>query len=335
MAFDTLPHSQQLEMLASLSVLALNAYDVPADCTSELINLSENATYRIDHLPSRKRWALRIHRHGYHSDMAIRSELAWLQELRSSGVALTPRPVPGRDDNILQKVGHSAMQQPRNVVLFEWEDGLEPGVDEDIQTPMQQLGEVAARMHAQARSWQRPHWFERFTWDVETSIGDTPHWGHWRHGIGVDDHRAALFGETVKLIAHRLAGYGKSPDRFGLVHCDLRLANILVDGDAVKVIDFDDSGFSWFMYDAATPVSFYEHLPQAPDLILHWIEGYQRVVDLSQDDLNEIATFVMLRRLLLVAWIGSHSETELARSMGLDYTCQTDDLCRTYLKDMS
>ena len=199
---------------------------------------------------------------------------------------------------------------------------------------MQQLGEVAARMHVQARSWQRPKWFDRFTWDVETALGDTPHWGRWRDGIGVDEPRAALFGETVNLIAHRLAAYGKSADRFGLVHCDLRLANILVDGDVVKVIDFDDSGFSWFMYDAATPVSFYEHLPQAPELVRHWIEGYHRVADLPQADMDEIATFVMLRRLLLVAWIGSHSETELARSMGLDYTCQTDELCRTYLKDM-
>ncbi|MEO1161440.1 MAG: phosphotransferase, partial [Pseudomonadota bacterium] len=199
---------------------------------------------------------------------------------------------------------------------------------------MHPRGDFAKLLHAQARSWRRPEWFERFTWDAATAIGDTPHWGRWRHGIGVDVNRADLFAETADLIAHRLAAYGKSSDRFGLVHCDLRLANILVDGDIVKVIDFDDSGFSWFMYDAATPVSFYEHLPQTPELIRHWIEGYRRVADLSQDDLNEIATFVMLRRLLLVAWIGSHSETDLARSMGLDYTGQTDDLCRTYLKDM-
>ncbi|MEO1160504.1 MAG: phosphotransferase, partial [Pseudomonadota bacterium] len=117
--FDALPHSQQLKVLASLSMLALDAYDVPADCTSELINLSENATYRIDHPPSRRRWALRIHRLGYHTDVAIRSELAWLTELRRSGVAVTPQPVPGRDGDILQTATHPAMQQPRNVVLFE------------------------------------------------------------------------------------------------------------------------------------------------------------------------------------------------------------------------
>ena len=127
--FDALPHPRQLDVLARLSISALGAYDIPEDCTSRLINLSENATYRIDHQASAPRWALRIHRHGYHTDMAIRSELAWLLELRSSDVAVTPRPVAGRNGNILQKASDPAMQQPRNTVLFEWENGHEPGVE--------------------------------------------------------------------------------------------------------------------------------------------------------------------------------------------------------------
>ena len=39
----------------------------------------------------------------------------------------------------------------------------------------------------------------------------------------------------------------------------------------------------------------------------------------------------MLRRLLLVAWIGSHSETELAQSMGVSYTEGSVGLCENYL----
>ena len=96
----------------------------------------------------------------------------------------------------------------------------------------------------------------------------------------------------------------------------------------VKVIDFDDCGFGWYMYDAATPVSFYEHEPQVPDLIESWKTGYRRVIELPKADEDEIPTFVMLRRLLLVAWIGSHSETDLAKSMGLPYTEGTMDCVR-------
>jgi Ser/Thr protein kinase RdoA (MazF antagonist) len=49
-------------------------------------------------------------------------------------------------------------------------------------------------------------------------------------------------------------------------------------------------------------------------------------------DEEEIPTFVMLRRLLLVAWLGSRSETDLAKSLGGSYTDQTVALCSAYLR---
>ena len=129
----------------------------------------------------------------------------------------------------------------------------------------------------------------------------------------------------------RLERFGKGPERFGLIHSDMRLANLLVDGDAVKVIDFDDCGFSWHLYDAATAVSFFEHEPHVPELMASWVNGYRRVHDLPAEDEAEIPTFVMLRRMILVAWIGSHSETNLAQSMGVDYTAETVPMCEDYL----
>ena len=45
----------------------------------------------------------------------------------------------------------------------------------------------------------------------------------------------------------------------------------------MRVIDFDDCGFSWFMYDFATTVSFFEDHPQVPDLKDAWVEGYRSV----------------------------------------------------------
>ena len=227
-----------------------------------------------------------------------------------------------------------ACRSPRNIVLFDWETGAEPGIGEDLAGPFEVLGEVTARMHLHSRKWKRPSGFKRLTWDFDTSLGDTnPHWGRWRDGMGVDAEKQKLFGRTVDLIGKRLAAYGKAEERFGLIHCDLRLANLMIDGTAVKVIDFDDCGFGWFMYDAATPVSFYEHEPQVPELIESWKTGYRRVIPLTKDDEAEIPTFVMLRRLLLVAWIGSHKETDLAKSMGLPYTEGTSSLCETYLRE--
>lgn len=333
--FDALTHDQQLPILLELAVASTRNYELPDDVSVKMVNLSENATYKVEALDGR-RWALRIHRDGYHSKTAIASELAWLVDLRQTGVVVTPAPVRGRDGELIQQVIHPRMPRPRNVVLFEWEAGAEPGIGEDLSEPFEVLGEVTARMHMHTRQWQRPAWFSRFTWDFDTSLGDNnPHWGRWRDGMGIDAAKEDLFGRTVDLIGKRLSAYGKAPDRFGLIHCDLRLANLLIDGKAVKVIDFDDCGFGWYMYDAATPVSFYEHEPQVPGLIESWKAGYRKVLDLPKADEDEIPTFVMLRRLLLVAWIGSHSETDLAKSMGLPYTEGTVGLCEGYLKRFS
>jgi Ser/Thr protein kinase RdoA (MazF antagonist) len=326
-----LSHEEQLKILLEVAKAATKHFDLPPDLSVKMINLSENATYGIV-APNGQRWALRIHREGYHSNAAIASELAWLMDLRDSGVVVTPRPVKGFDGKIIQEVSHPALARPRYVVLSDWETGAEPGIDQNLTKPFEILGEVTARMHAHARNWKLPSYFERFTWDFETSLGEQkPHWGRWRDGMGVGPSEQKLFGRTVELIGKRLAAYGKSNERFGLIHCDLRLANLLVDGDAVKVIDFDDCGFGWYMYDAATPVSFYEHEPQVPDLIEAWKVGYRKARILSREDEVEIPTFVMLRRLLLVAWIGSHSETDLAQSMGLPYTQGTTALCENYL----
>ncbi len=328
--FDRLSHEAQLPILLQLAEIATRNYALPGGLTVTLINLSENATYAVQS-PDGQRWALRIHRDGYHSRTAIASELAWLQDLRAKEVVVTPVPVPGRDGEIIQLVGHPAMKNPRHVVLSEWESGSEPGIGEDLGKPFEVLGEAAARMHRHTRDWQRPSWFSRPVWNFETALGNTPHWGRWRDGLGMDLEKTRLFGRTGDLIERRLAAYGQGPDRFGLIHCDLRLANLLIDQGQVKVIDFDDCGFSWFMYDAATPVSFYEHEPQVPDLIEAWKTGYRRAGRLSAADEAEIPTFVMLRRLLLVAWIGSHAETDLARSMGMPYTKGTMALCEDYL----
>lgn len=316
----------EISLNRKIANAAICLFDLPETVSMTLINLSENATFKVEVADGRC-FALRVHREGYHSHLAIASELAWLMDLRESGVVITPRPIRGRDGALIQLVGG------RHVVLFEWENGIEPGIDEDLIVPFEQLGAIAARMHAHVNTWKKPESFQRFTWDFETSLsGARPHWGHWQNGVGVDVARLNLFGRTVELIGERLAAYGQGPARFGLIHGDLRLANLLIDGPHVKVLDFDDCGFGWHMYDAVTPLSFFEHGHQVPSLIEAWKTGYRTVAVLEKADEFEIPTFVMMRRLLLVAWIGSHSETGLAQSLGVGYTEGTDGLCEAYLK---
>jgi Ser/Thr protein kinase RdoA (MazF antagonist) len=294
------------------------------DATASLWNVSENHTCRV-HAGDRA-YALRIHRPGYRTAHEIASELQWSDALREDGAVETPVVVPSTDGERVVDLG------THNVVLFEWLPGITPEPDgEDLIDGFKVLGAVSARMHAHARAWAPPDGFARPVWDYEHTLGAGGYWGAWQAGLGMGAEERAQLGRLDATIARRLDAYGKG-DRFGLVHADIRLANLLVDGGHVRVIDFDDSGFSWFMYDFATTVSFMEDHPRVPELRAAWLEGYRSVAPLARADEAELDTFVMLRRLLLVAWIGSHHTfaTEAAE-LGAGFTAGTCALAEDYL----
>ncbi len=311
---------------------ALAEYGVPSGATLTLLNVSENATYAVDDPASGQRTVLRIHRHGYHDGAAIESELAWLDALREEAGVRTPHVLPTPDGRRLLAMDEDGSPDPRHVVHFEWLPGSEPTpADEGLSGSFELLGALTARMHEHARSWRRPEGFRRFAWDYDGAFGASARWGRWQDGIAVGAAEREVLGRLDDILRTRLARFGVGAERYGLVHADLRLANLLVDGDSTYVIDFDDCGLGWFLYDFGAAVSFFEHDPRVPELADAWVRGYRSVRPLPVEDEAEIPMFVMMRRLLLVAWIGSHSGTELAQSMGAEYTAVSCDLAEHYL----
>lgn len=323
-------HEELVSRLAVLARQALPLWDLPEGARPHLINLSENATYRVD-LPAGDPVILRIHREGYHSETAIRSELAWAAAIREESGIITPKVIPGRDGRQIQAMTGGGLPRPRHMVLFEFIEGEEPEETHDLVAPFQNLGETTARLHRHALHWQRPPWFERLIWDFEHLAGATPNWGDWRAAPGMGPEARRILERQQATIARRLAAFGQGPERYNLVHADLRLANLLIKDGSTRVIDFDDCGFGWLLYDFATAVSFFEHEPQVPELAAAWVEGYRRQRPLSAEDEAEIPTFVVLRRMALLAWVGSHAETDLAQSMGEAYTRTACDLAERYL----
>jgi Ser/Thr protein kinase RdoA (MazF antagonist) len=306
---------------------ALPRFGLSPAATATLCNVSENHTYRVDDPETGGAYALRVHRPGYRTARQIESELEWVDALRADGAVDTCVAVTSTDGGRVVDVG------THNVVLFEWLPGASPDPEgADAVDGFRTLGAVSARMHAHARAWTTPPGFDRPAWDYHHTLGAGGHWGAWQDGLGIGPEERALLDRLDQTIARRLQAYGQGPERFGLVHADIRLANLLVDAGHVRVIDFDDCGFAWFMYDFATAVSFMEDHPRVPELRDAWLDGYRSVAPLDAADEAELDTLVMLRRLLLVAWIGSHHTfaTEAAE-LGAGFTAGTCALAEQYL----
>jgi Ser/Thr protein kinase RdoA (MazF antagonist) len=271
-----------------------------------------------------------VHRPGYQSAASIESELEWLEALRADTALQVPRPLPGRNGRLLQ-VLPSGTAPPSFAVLFAYEPGVEPGPDEDLGELFEILGRFAAAAHDHAQRFRPSAAFSRQMWTAPAILDGAGPWGDWRAAPGIaGDTRQTL--EALALRLHRdLAAYGTDRDRFGLIHADMRLANLLVDGPRVTLIDFDDCGFCWFMYDFAAAISFFEDSPAIPELKRRWIAGYTTHRPLRQADIDVIDAMVLLRRMALLAFIGSHSETDLARTHAADFARVTADLARPYL----
>jgi Ser/Thr protein kinase RdoA (MazF antagonist) len=311
---------------------ALERYDFSPEATVTLVNVSENSTFRVDDPESGRRAALRVSRPDYHSKEAIESELAWMAALREAGIVDPAVPIAARDGTLVTAVEVDT-GPPRHVVLFDWISGEEPGADGDDLVPkFRLLGTLAAGMVLHAISWRRPPWFTRYTIDYEVALGPNALWGCWQDSLGMGREELDILTRVDAEILRRLTEYGKAPERFGLAHSDLRLANLLVAGDRIHVIDFDDCGTTWYMYDFATAVSFIEDDPRVPELMAAWVDGYNDRRPLSRADEEIIPTLVMFRRMLLVGWVGSHHEYAAeAAELGAGYTAGTCELAEAYL----
>ena len=325
----TMYDSGFLDRLEAMLRSALPAWSLAPDSDLALLTISENATFRVWDEAADRRLILRVHRPDYHTAEEILSELAWISALRDDRVAAIPAPVPGRDGQLLYRLHDGTAAH--HVAAFEFVAGRSPSAEDDLTAWFQRLGAISARLHMHSRSWRKPEAFKRKIWDFGTTIGATPYWGQWVYGLGLDAAGRALLTRTVAKIEQYVARFGTGDDRFGLIHADLRLANLLADGDHLQLIDFDDCGFSWFVYDFAAAISFIEHEPIVPALLDSWINGYRTILPLSSEDAAMIPVFVMLRRIMLVAWIASHSETPTAQETGIPYTLESLVLADQFL----
>ncbi len=315
---------RRMQLVAESAMLH---YDVDPSSSVTLLNVSENATFLVE--GSQGKRVIRVHRLGYHSGAEILSELIWLEALRTDEGIKTPEVITSRHGERVVYIESGS--ERRHCVMFDFVEGRELAPS-NAREGFVTLGELAARMHRHARKWNIPSSFKRFSWDLGASFGEGARWGRYEDGIDVDHELTELLERVESTIRRRLFIYGQDPSRFGLIHADMRLSNLLWDDSGeVCVIDFDDSGFGWFFYDLASALSFIEHRPEVSDLIGAWMEGYRNYGTISKVDEDEIHSFIMMRRLLLVSWIGSHPIASISQELGGEYSRQTAALAEEYL----
>ncbi len=287
----------------------------------DIIKVRENAVFRVDTTDATK-LVLRIHRANYHTNEELHSELQWIRALSEAGIE-TPEVIPTLAGELSVVPDTDVVGLPRQVDVFAWVDGeqlgrVEEGLDGDLETQVRSfetIGELAARVHNQATSWELPNGFVRHAWDTDGLTGEEPFWGRFWELEALSPAQKDLMIRTRQRIREELLAFGQSAENYSMIHADMVGENVLVDGEHIRLIDFDDAGFGWHLFEMATSLYFataegnYESIRDA------FVKGYRKQRTLSESDLEKLPLFMLARATTYLGWVHTRKETETAKEL--------------------
>jgi len=335
--FFQLEADEQSARLTGLAVNALSAWGV-TDCAPRLLKFRENAVFEVQ-TQTGARAALRVHRQGYHDDASLEAELTWMAMLAKDGMCV-PTPVAAQDGRIAVDATAAGVPGIWKVDMLAWVEGKQLGdVGEPLEfegrdpaTLFHDIGKTMGTLHNLTTAWPQQNQLSRQAWDRDGFVGDQPLWGQFWELAGLTPDQKALLLQAKDAIAQDLDAYGQTPENYGLIHADLVPENVMLDQDQIVLIDFDDAGYGWHMFEIVTAIYWLSEEPAADTIAAAVLEGYQSVRILAARDLATLDLFTAARALTYVGWVHTRSDTETAIEMTPFMIERAVEICGAYLR---
>lgn len=264
-----------------------------------LVCRRENVVFEA-RLRSGQHVALRLHRPGYQSRAAVEAELEWCEALAARGFA-TPRPVRAMNGRL------TAHLERRSVSCVTWLEGAPIGagdipLSQDPDTVDAQgraLGRLLAQLHNLTDEGASPARFEREDWNAEALLGERPLWGpFWENPTLTPDETTLLLAarEKARAVLQIVQDYGP-------IHADVLRENVLSGPEGYALIDFDDCGNGYRLYDLGTALVQAVGDPMLGRLAKALLVGYTSLRPVPAGQLALVPAFVALRSFASAGWV--------------------------------
>lgn len=314
---SALGRARRMRQLAST---ALQAYGLPA-ARFKLLRQAGNTLFRVtaagaspaqtDHdLFQESQYLLRIHQPDAQASEAIELELAWLAAMRRDAGLPVAEPVPAPDGRLLLPVSVPGVPGARNCSLLRWLKGrrLTRGIGADHYRAQ---GRLMARLHDFAAHYRIPpgltkrhyDWAGLFRADSGTGIPASEAWAL------LPPHCRGPFETVTRRVRAAMRRLGQGRDAYGLIHADLGVdANLLFwHGDA-RAIDFDDSGFGYWVYDLAVALEHCREDSQHARYREALLEGYAEHRCLPEEQLRYFELFTAALDVYVGLWCAAAAQ---------------------------
>jgi len=269
-----------------------------------MIRNRENVVLKAQ-LVSGQKVAVRLHRVGYQTTASIQSELVWTQAMAQAGFPC-PRPIETLE-------GELVWQSDGPVVsVISWLDAdcvgemdqVFAGIESDHCDLYQKIGGLIAQMHSTTDALNLPAQ-PRPEWSADGLLGEAPWWGRFWENPSLSADESLLLQSKRQECAVFLQEQSKAD--YGLIHADLLQENILQNDIGLWIIDFDDAGYGYRLFDLGTALIQHSECAYLDSLRKALIEGYSAKRGCLVSDFD-VQVFTLLRAFGSTGWIMSRAD---------------------------
>jgi len=230
--------------LRQMARRALAQFGVVPRRLTELAN-RHNHVFRVA-ATNGQRWILRI-QNDVLTDAQAQSQLQWLEDLWLHSEVRVPKPARTLDGRPFAWV--ECDSDRRRAVLLQWLPGRVAKTRRD--NTCRAAARMIAQLHHHAETFRPPRGFSCRRLDGDWLFGER----FFVRAAKADGYfdasarRAAASAERIVRGAMQKLGHRRR--RFGVLHADLNLDNIVFDHGRPSPIDFDEFGKGWYLFDLA------------------------------------------------------------------------------------
>lgn len=294
--FYQLTSTGRARRLRQMALAVLDHYDL-AVTRLRLMTNEYNAIFRAD-TADQRRFVVRILRPGERTDLQILSQAAWLAELGQQGVDVA-YPVLNRDGDLVTRVEVPGVPEVRQGMVCVWVPGGPLGGQCSLPNVEKQAA-LMAHMHACAAAYTLPADFQVKVYDrlypyPEPWVLPDP-----AYVAVLDDDVRAQVAEAIPLVQAALDGLRDSGRARQLLHGDLHQWNVMLAGERVYAIDFDDLLLGYPVQDIGITLFYYLMRENFADILAAFRRGYETVIPWPEQYPGEVETWIIARALTLL-----------------------------------